>query len=102
MQPIRRIAQRTDHSEHHWHVFGSAACHNSRNRDFLGGEPAPAYRLDADDVARCHARGLEKRSDERVCRRNDRQPVGPAVVLIELVGGESVGDVVRGGGEVHG
>ena len=102
MQPVRRVAQRADHREHHRHVVGSAPCHNSRNGDFLGGEPSPAHRLDADDVARRHARGREKRSDERVGRRDNRQPVGPAVVLIEFVGREGVGDVVRGGGEVHG
>jgi len=101
MQPVRRIAQRPDDSQYHRHVLGSAAGHHRSNRDFLGSEPPPAHRLDADDVARCQARGLEKRSDELVGGRNDRQPVSPSVVLKKLVGRESVVDVVAGGGEVH-
>src|SRR5207253_4899994 len=88
-------------------VSHSARTTASTTGMYSGRQPAitaaiATFRLDADDVARCQARGLEKRLDERVRRRNDRQPVGPAVVLIELVGGERVGDVVRGGGEVHG
>jgi hypothetical protein len=63
MQPVRRIAQRADHSEHHRQRRVGSLPSQPQLR-LLGGEPSSAYRLDADDVARL-ARGLEKFADER-------------------------------------
>jgi hypothetical protein len=53
---------------------------------------ACAYRLDADKLIRRHQRPLETGADRVRRRRHDRQTIGPAAAVIQLLNGA---DIVR-------
>jgi hypothetical protein len=78
------------------HVFGQAASHERGDGDFLRGDPATPYRLDANGVVGLQFRRGQETQHTLFGGRHDGQAVGPAVPLEQLVGFECVGDLERG------
>ena len=74
-----------------------AAGHDGVDRQFLRGDRHGAHRLDAEQPVGRHHRPFEA-GVHRIGRgRDDRQPVGPAVGVVEFLRRVDVGDVVGAG-----
>ena len=87
------IAHRADDRDNDRHVFGQAARHHRRDRNFFRGNAPAAHGFHSDDGVGKQRGSAEKGTNRGFRRRNDRQSVGPAVALIKLVGLKRVGNI---------
>jgi hypothetical protein len=86
VQVEQRVGQRLDGGQHDGEVLGTAAGHHRVDRELLHRRLALAGGQDADDLQGIPAGGAQHLAHARLGGRHDRQPVGPAALLVEAVG----------------
>src|SRR5262249_47245469 len=74
---------------------GQATGHDGVDGEFFSGNGLRPHRLDPQQLVRRHAHPIETRRDRRRRRWHDREAVGPAIGVKQLLRGREIGNVVE-------
>ena len=91
-----------DGGDHSGEVHRQAASHDGIDRKLLRGDRHASDWLDADKLIGRHHCPVEARAYSFRGGRHDRQAIGPAVGMVQLLRRVDVVDRVGAGGELHG